>query len=287
MTRSSKPTPDAPVVRLMVLETDEPHPDTKSDQGGFGEILHRHFAKAGEEHHPPLGIETDQIFVVTEEGGRVPKAGEFDGFDGLLVTGSMYDAHGDNPWINGLLELLRELWMTRPGFHFTGVCFGHQLLGRLLGGEVGPAPSDKWELGHSKVGLSPVGQRLFRTKDKEIYLHQMHQDQLTAPPTVEGAGGLLPKDTEVHVWGHSEHTPVQGLYIPDRLFTLQAHLAFDEDMVNRQIEMRIESGGITDREHADDAGEMAHLEHDGEVVAAAILRLFHFDDDGMVENRET
>lgn len=62
--------------------------------------------------------------------------------------------------------------------------------------------------------------------------------------------------------------------MPDRLFSTQAHLAFDKDMVQRQIEMRIESGGIQDMEHADRAAETAHLEHDGDVVAAAILRLF-------------
>lgn len=108
----------------------------------------------------------------------------------------------------------------------------------------------------------------------------MHQDQVAEPPTPETADGLLSKDTVVECWGKSEHTPVQGLYIRNRMFTSQAHLAFDEDMVKRQIELREESGGIQDKEHADRARETAHLEHDGREVAKAILRLFRFDDDG-------
>lgn len=113
MAQHYKPTIDAPVVRIMVLETDTPHPDTESEKGSFGEILHHHFSKAGKDHHPRLGVETDQVFVVGDEGGRVPKYGEFEGFDGLLITGSMYDAHGDNEWILKLLELLRgELVLT-------------------------------------------------------------------------------------------------------------------------------------------------------------------------------
>ena len=112
----------------------------------------------------------------------------------------------------------------------------------------------------------------------------MHQDQVLEPPTTKSANGLLEEGTEIHVWGRSEHTPVQGLYIPNRLFTSQAHLAFDEDMVKRQIQMRIDSGGIQNLEHADRAAETADLEHDGEEVAAAILRLFRFDDDGVVES---
>ncbi|KAF4458199.1 hypothetical protein F53441_50 [Fusarium austroafricanum] len=276
-----KPSIDADVVKVFVLETDTPHPDTQNERGSFGEILHSHFSKAGSKHHPPLGVETEQVFVVTEEGGRIPKVEEFEDYDGLLITGSMYDAHGDNQWIHELLDLLKQLWIKRPDFHFTGVCFGHQLLSRLLGGKVGPSPTNDWELGHNAIKLTPVGKRLFRTHDDKIYLHQMHQDQVLEAPSAESSNGLLDPDTDVHIWGTSSHTSVQGLYIPNRLFTSQAHLAFDEDMVKRQIQMRIDSGGIKDMEHADRAAETANLEHDGEEVAAAILRLFRYDDDGM------
>ncbi|KAL4883521.1 class I glutamine amidotransferase-like protein [Aspergillus karnatakaensis] len=286
MDQTYRPSPSAPVVRIMVLETDVPHPDTQSERGSFGRIVHEHFAAAARAHHPPLGVETDQVFVVSEQGGRIPTVSEFDRFDGLLITGSVYDAHADNEWILQLLELLRTLWISRPDFHFLGVCFGHQLLARLLGGEVGPAPTQDWELGHSRINLTSAGQRLFRTKDDYIHLHQMHQDQVLNAPTASTAGSdLLGPETEVVVWGRSDHTPVQGLYIPNRLFTSQAHLAFDEDMVKRQIQIRVDSGGIEDLEHADRAAETAHLEHDGVEVAKAILRLFVFDDDGTGQGR--
>ena len=98
------------IVRLMVLETDEPHPHTQNEKGSFGEILHHHMTKAGDDHNPPLGIETDQVYIVTEKHhGRLPKIEEFDGFDGLLITGSMYDAHANNQWILDLLDLLKRV----------------------------------------------------------------------------------------------------------------------------------------------------------------------------------
>ena len=165
--------------------------------------------------------------------------------------------------------------------HFSGVCFGHQLLCRLLGAEVAPAPSGDWELGHSQITLNPIGKKLFRTDDDVIHLHQMHQDQVVTPPSVESSGGLLQPDTEIEVWGYSEHTPVQGVYIPDRLFTTQAHMAFDDEMVKTQIEMRVKKGSIEDKDHADQAAETADLEHDGDRLAMAILRFFHFEDDGI------
>lgn len=267
-------------VRLMVLETDIPHPETVSERGSFGQIVHAHFSQAGRDHHPPLEVEVDQRFVVTEQGGKMPSAQEFDGFDGLLITGSVYDAHKDNPWILELLALLKALWLQRPDFHFVGICFGHQLLARLLGGSVGPTPSQDWELGHCRIDLTPVGQHIFHTRDNHIHLHQMHQDQVLTPPTAASAGlDMVSADTEIACWGRSEHTPIQGLYIPNRLFTTQAHMAFDEDMVKRQIQIRVDSGGITDLEHADRAAETAHLDHDGLEVAKAILRSFVYDDD--------
>ena len=105
---------DPPVVRMIVLETDQPHPDDHDEKGSLGEILHDHFTRAGEDHEPPLGIETDQIFVVKEKGGRVPKVEEFEGVRGVLITGSMYDAHGDEEWILELLDLLRGTFCGRP-----------------------------------------------------------------------------------------------------------------------------------------------------------------------------
>lgn len=107
MAQHFKPTIDADVVKVFVLETDQPHPNTQAERGSFGQILHHHFCKAGADHHPPLGVETEQVFVVTEEGGRMPRVDEFDLYDGLLITGSMYDAYGDDAWILELLDLLK------------------------------------------------------------------------------------------------------------------------------------------------------------------------------------
>ncbi|KAI1881300.1 hypothetical protein JX265_000126 [Neoarthrinium moseri] len=269
-------------IRMMVLETDEPHPDTVAERGTFAQIVHDHFSKAGREHDPPLGIETVNRFVVTERGGKVPTFEEFEGVHSVLITGSVFDAHGDNDWILDLLKLLRALYTQRPDCKLSGICFGHQLLCRLLGSEIKPEPSGLWELAHSPIDLTPIGKQLFSTDQDRIYLHQMHQDQVVSPPSSETSGGLMPPGTKVHVWGSSDHTPIQGVFIADRIFTTQAHLGFDEAMVHRQIQMRVESGSIQDMDHADRAKETAHLEHDGTAVAAAILRFFHNEDQFIV-----
>ena len=44
------------------------------------------------------------------------------------------------------------------------------------------------------------------------------------------------------------------------------------------MEMRVESGGIKDEGRKNEAAMTADWKHDGEVVAAAMLRFFHGDD---------
>lgn len=269
-------------VRMLVLETDSPHPEVKDNKGGYSDILNSLFKYAGKEHDPPLEIETDMHYVVddpeNDHYGHVPQVSDIDpSIKAILITGSMYDAHGDNPWIKQLLNFLRALWIERKDMKFSGVCFGHQILSRVLGAKVEQEPAGKWELAHTEMDLTPVGQRLFQTKEKKISLHQMHQDQVTTVPSASTTD-LLSEDDKVSVWASTEHTKIQGLYIKERLFTSQGHLGFDEGMVHREIDMRVESGGIKSEEVAEQGKNTAHLRHDGLAVAGAIMRFFHGDD---------
>jgi len=75
----------------------------------------------------------------------------------IIITGSMYDAHGSNPWIHELLSLLKQLWTKRPKVLMSGVCFGHQVIAYLLGTTVEPEAGGKWELAHTEMSLTPVG----------------------------------------------------------------------------------------------------------------------------------
>ncbi|KAH8732877.1 class I glutamine amidotransferase-like protein [Phaeosphaeriaceae sp. PMI808] len=267
-------------VRMLVLETDEPHPDTQIERGSFGDILNQFLVNAGEAHTPKLGIETVMQYIVEPNGGQIPKREEItEDIHAVLITGSEWDAHGDDKWIRKLIDLIQYLWVHRPDIRFTGICFGHQILCRSLGSAVAPEANGEWELSHSPVILSDVGRSLFnlpQTQDR-IHLHQMHLDHVVNPPSVSTTK-LLPKGTKVHVWGTSEHTGVQGVYIQKRLFTTQGHMEFNEVMVKRQLELRVKAGNLSE-EDASEASERADWMHDGLRVAKAVLRFFHGDDD--------
>lgn len=147
-----------------------------------------------------------------------------------------------------------------------------------------PQRNNEWELSHTKLTLNDVGRRLFAIPASEpphIYLHEMHLDKVVHAPDPRRTD-LLADDTRVHVWAASDHTEVQGVYIHRRLFTTQGHMEFDEAMVRRQLEMRVESGTLDECEAAE-AEERAEWMHDGLVVAKAVLRFFHGDDDDAMD----
>ena len=93
---------------MLVLETDETHPDTQKEKGGFGEILNELLVKAGNAHEPKLGIETMMQYIVEPDGGRIPKIEEItDDIHAIIITGSEWDAHGDDEWIHKLMNLIQ------------------------------------------------------------------------------------------------------------------------------------------------------------------------------------
>lgn len=149
---------------MLVLETDEVHPDTEQQRGSFGDVFNQLFTTAGRNYDPSLEIEADMRYVVEADGGKIPEVKDSEGVRAVLITGSMYDAHGNYEWILKLLKALKgvfssvssgemiaradwvEIWQTRPDICFSDICFGDQFLCRLLGSKVEPVPSGKWEL---------------------------------------------------------------------------------------------------------------------------------------------
>ena len=119
-------------VRMLVLETDETHPDTQKETGSFGVVLGELLKKDGDEHKPSLGIETAMQYVVEPEGGAIPKLEEIgDDVHAILITGSCWDAHGDDPWILKLIEFIKgvylHVWLegTQQWLMANGMTSGH------------------------------------------------------------------------------------------------------------------------------------------------------------------
>ena len=72
-------------------------------------------------------------------------------YDGILVTGSPCSVHDEHDWIARLIDLTRDA--GERGIRVIGSCFGHQLVARAFGGEVG-RNEHGWLIGNFDVHIS-------------------------------------------------------------------------------------------------------------------------------------
>jgi GMP synthase (glutamine-hydrolysing) len=97
----------------------------------------------------------------------------------LVVLGGAgaHSAYLDYPFTEPLAELVREL--ADRGRPFFGSCFGHQFLGRAMGGSVVHDPANE-EIGTFEVELTPQGivDPLFRGVPPRFAVHLGHHDRI-------------------------------------------------------------------------------------------------------------
>ena len=74
-----------------------------------------------------------------------------DQYDAILVTGSPCSVHDAHDWIERLTDLIRTA--SERGMRVVGSCFGHQLVARAFGGEVGHNEKG-WLIGNFTVHIS-------------------------------------------------------------------------------------------------------------------------------------
>ncbi len=247
-------------VHITVLETDTPVPG-EAKEDSYAKVFEELFKRVGSQMSPKIKVDIASHYVVD---GDLPSSDILDHTDALIISGSKFEPDSHDPWVENLVSFLKGVYNRYPRIKLSGVCFGHQILARALGGTL--ESGQDWELALTEIKLTPDGKKLFALEGERdvIKLHQMHSDKVLTVP--EGA----------RVWGTSEHSEIQGMYIPGRLFTTQGHVGFDRNMVEKNLDARV-AKELLSEEEAGDARARAHLEHDGELVARAILRFIRFE----------
>ncbi|MBV5328606.1 MAG: glutamine amidotransferase [Chlorobium sp.] len=150
---------------------------------------------------------------------------------GVLVTGSHAMVTQNLPWSVGI-----ESWiplLVGAGVPFLGICYGHQLLGRAMGGKVGYHPKGS-ETGTVTLTLTPEAgdDLLFQDIPSTFRAHATHAQSVLELPS--GAVTLARNAHDPHhafrvgtaAWGvqfHPEYTAA----------VMQAYINADRDSLSR------------------------------------------------------
>jgi len=147
---------------------------------------------------------------------------DIDEVDAYLITGSKFSVYDDEPWIRQLGEFVQRLHARRK--KLVAICFGHQLVAHVLGGETAKS-NHGWALGVQRCVLSTALSPTLAAGDQLSFLAS-HQDQVLtlAPGTVTLAG--------------SDICPQVMTQLGEHILTLQWHPEFSADYVEQLLYLR-------------------------------------------------
>ena len=144
--------------------------------------------------------------------------------DGWITSGSRHSVNDPLPWIDRLAGFIRDCHAVNAPF--TGICFGHQMIGRALGGSVARSPRG-WGVGTRVAFPADHPPDAHPGGGTPVRLLYSHQDQIEHLPP--GAATLAGNDHCPHaviacgskmlgIQGHPEFTPAyaRGLMLSRR-----------------------------------------------------------------------
>ncbi|WP_298628414.1 GMP synthase [uncultured Legionella sp.] len=152
-----------------------------------------------------------ELIIFDAEHGVLPA--DIHSADAYLITGSRHGVNDGYPWIAHLEEFVRTLHSAQK--KVIGICFGHQLIAKALGGKVIKSPKG-WGVGMSQNQILQQTEWM-STSRTEFNLLVSHQDQVVELP--DGAQLLA----------GSEFCPNYMMQIDSHFFSVQGHPEFTKE----------------------------------------------------------
>ncbi|PON71811.1 Glutamine amidotransferase [Parasponia andersonii] len=199
--------------------------------------------------------ETWDLYRVTR--GEFPDDDELETYDGFVVSGSSNDAHGNEAWICRLVAFLKRLDSLK--IKVLGICFGHQILSRALGGKSGRSISG-WDIGTRTVHFSSSSKLVQSVKMPALLsIYEIHRDEVWE----------LPPKAERIAW--SDKTRVEMFRYGDHIMGIQGHPEYTKDILLNLIDRLVKLDYIEDSESDELKAKVEEREPDREALKRLCL----------------
>lgn len=309
-----------------MLNADTSIPNVYADMGTFGDILHRVLAEAASRMEEDLTIQHSVFDVVK---GEYPIS--LENFDVVLITASAASSYHLEPWIQELERYIVSVYRDNTRVKIFGSCFGHHIICQALLKDHGLRVEKSrkgWEIGVSPVALTEKFRKAYAASmhRKPTNSHSQYAGRLPSPDDEDTdityprtlndlTKFVVPQNVRLQFvhedqvvmshgntslpesWcllGSTDHCAVQGVYQPERVFTLQGHFEFDK-FESQQTKRIFGADTSTSQErtaahHISDAVLTDEID-DGYLVAEMVVRFLSSSggDNGMtmLEQQDT
>ncbi|KAL8644607.1 MAG: hypothetical protein Q9210_007167 [Variospora velana] len=129
-----------------------------------------------------------------------------------------------------------------------------------MGAKVGRNEESGWEVSVTDVDLTTEGKKVFEGKNV-LSIYQMHKDIVFDYPA-----GVQPL-------GSTKPCKVQGMFVPRRVFTVQGHPEFTEEILVEILEVRHQEGVFGDEIYKEAMARVGRR-HDGVMVGKRFIEFF-------------
>ena len=200
--------------KLLIIKTGDTFPEIKTVDGDFEDM----FASSLE------GIDVDITVYDARDQNPLPALANF---QGVIITGSHAMSTDCEPWSERLLPYIKEMLATNTPT--LGVCYGHQLIAKALGGEIDFHPEGP-QAGSTEITLTDAGKadRLLGESPETFKVNAGNSQRISKLPN------------EAIVLAGNDFEPHQAVKFGEAMWGLQFHPEFNRSVTCAYIDRTTE-----------------------------------------------
>lgn len=229
-------------IRIGLLICDHVAPDLSTISGDYEDMFRRLFTP-----YPAVELVAYDSVI-----GQLPASPSE--CDAWMTTGSRHSVNDDAEWVRALEDQIRSI--EAYGRPLVGICFGHQLIAKALGGQVAPA-SNGWSVGVKEIHVRP-GVSFIPPTVRSLRVFNSNREQVVTPP--DGA--------DVIAW--ADDCPISMMTIGDTTLGIQGHPEIDMEYGRALIASR--RGSVVPQDVADEGLSSLSQGSDAAVMSDLIVR---------------